>query len=49
MQQIDLFYAKRLTAHLWKDELGASERAQKWEAARIVTSLKRKKPQKEIA
>lgn len=40
---IDQFYAKRLTAHLWKDELGASDRAKKWEASRTVTSLRRKK------
>ena len=43
LQQIDLFYAKRLTAHLWKDELGGSTRAQEWEKARSITSLRRKK------
>jgi len=43
VQQIDLFYAKRLTAHLWKDELGASSRAQEWETSRMWNPRKRRK------
>lgn len=39
---IDTFYSKRLTAQLWKDELGASDRARKYVASRS-TSLRRKK------
>jgi hypothetical protein len=40
---IDMFYAKRLTAHLWKDELGASDRAGAWDASRpMMTSFRRK-------
>ena len=43
VQSIDAFYAKRLTAHLWKEELGGSTRAQEWEASRSTTTLRRKK------